>query len=339
MGNFLNWLCESATINYDPLKKALSSIADKMIESAKERDFQLSVFNVDEFFRDIATHFSDYPNLNSLLKSLKSEDRNHIWEETKKVRDWINNKPYSDPKADQLRVLQRKIYTVYADFINKKDNLSELKEKEVHEYVNKSMTETQKNMEEIKKQIEEAISRIPNWNGENVHIIALASHDEYGHSSIQATNSAEVKIGDDRLSPSFTLFKSETGKLEIDDVLEGGDTDFFHTPQMHADYFNLINELKKPGSTNKGKVLTLYTARPKSHRTQLMHSPVLPVNIFLVNDYDHAEGLAIDLGGSEQRDIWKVKIDSRYLTQTLDGRIKYYQVTVENAPVKMELLS
>jgi hypothetical protein len=32
-------------------------------------------------------------------------------------------------------------------------------------------------------------------------------------------------------------------------------------------------------------------------------------------------------------EIWKVRIDSKYLTQTLDGPIKYYMVTKDKAPV------
>jgi hypothetical protein len=127
--------------------------------------------------------------------------------------------------------------------------------------------------------------------------------------------------------------------LDIDDVIDGGDEDFFSSPQVQADYFNLINELKKPGSTSRGKTLTLYTARPKADRERYLKSPSLPVNVFLSNTYDHVEGIARDLATKEgERDIWKVRIDSRYLTQTLDGLVKYYQVTTDNAPAKLDLV-
>ena len=67
-----------------------------------------------------------------------------------------------------------------------------------------------------------------------------------------------------------------------------------------------------------------------------MHAQFLPVNIFLSDRYDHVEGLSVEYG--EERDIWKVRIDSKYLTQTLDGKVKYYQVTVPNAPVVSMML-
>ena len=70
-----------------------------------------------------------------------------------------------------------------------------------------------------------------------------------------------------------------------------------------------------------------------------MSSKSLPSNIFLTNNYNHALGLASDLGHNEIRDIWKVRIDSKYIIKTLDGPIKYYQ-TVSDAPViSMELIS
>jgi hypothetical protein len=67
------------------------------------------------------------------------------------------------------------------------------------------------------------------------------------------------------------------------------------------------------------------------------------VNIFLTNDPDRAYGLATDLGGGRQRDLWKVVINERDLIVTLDaGRTKDYQVVGQGAtvPVKrMELIS
>jgi hypothetical protein len=56
-------------------------------------------------------------------------------------------------------------------------------------------------------------------------------------------------------APYFSLFQEE-GKFLIDDIIEGGEDDFFQSPQMQADYFSLIGELRNPNSTNKGKILT-----------------------------------------------------------------------------------
>ncbi len=129
------------------------------------------------------------------------------------------------------------------------------------------------------------------------------------------------------------------GIIEIDDVLEGGDEDFFTSNEIQSDYFNLIEKLKNPNGI-KEKILTLYTARPKKDRKIYLDATTLPLNIFLVNNADHAEGLSHDLGNNEIRDIWKVRVSNKYLTQTLDGKIKYYQVTKNNTPIiSIDLIS
>jgi hypothetical protein len=42
----------------------------------------------------------------------------------------------------------------------------------------------------------------------------------------------------------------------------------------------------------------------------------------------HAEGYALELAGAEkERDLWRVEVDSQYVTQTQDlGNIKEYQL-------------
>jgi hypothetical protein len=110
----------------------------------------------------------------------------------------------------------------------------------------------------IKKEIEDAISHIQNWSGSTVLIEPSSSHNQFNEIDISATDSALVYLGTDEYAPYFSLYKDldDYPGIQIDDILEGGDTDFFKTPQIQSDYFNLIAELKNPGSTNKkGKSL------------------------------------------------------------------------------------
>ena len=84
-----------------------------------------------------------------------------------------------------------------------------------------------------------------------------------------------------------------------------------------------------------GKILTLYTARPVEDRDRFQNTKTLPINLFLTSSLDHATGLADDLstkGG--RRDVYKVRINSKYLTQTLEGSVKYYMVRKDNAPIE-----
>jgi hypothetical protein len=153
----------------------------------------------------------------------------------------------------------------------------------------------------------------------------------------------QVFLGKSSYAPSFTLFLKDDGSVDsVEDILEGGDDDFFKDPKQQYDYFNLVNEIRKPGSTSKGKILRLYTARPIKDRSRYESATTVPINIFMASTFEEAHGLATDLGGSEQRDVWKVSIDSRYLVQTLEGSVKHYQTVGEGrqVPVKsIELVS
>jgi hypothetical protein len=195
-----------------------------------------------------------------------------------------------------------------------------------------SYNESVQNMQNYKNIIIEAIGRINNWNNSIIRIIASPATDYSNRLTFEATNHAIISFG----KQTYFSMSQDEGKIEIDEVLDADDEEFFPSSEIQSDYFNLINEIRNPGVNSKEKMLTLYTARPKSDRNFYLNSKTLPKNIFLTNDYDHAEGLAADLGG--ERDIWKVRINSKYLTQTLSGKIKYYQVTTKDAPATSELL-
>jgi hypothetical protein len=203
--------------------------------------------------------------------------------------------------------------------------------RQAHEKV---IQQSQANMEKIGQMIQNAINNIEDWSGSPVTIEARESWTTYNAIAYDAADSASVTVGQDA---SFTLFPMENGKWEIDDIIEGGGYDeeeFFSQPGVKSDYYSLINELRNPGSVSKGKNLTLYTARPTSDRNFYQNTNFLPINVFLTNSASHAEGLAHDLSAGEPRDVWKVRINSKYLTLTLDGPVKYYMVTKDKAPIE-----
>jgi len=154
----------------------------------------------------------------------------------------------------------------------------------------------------------------------------------YGTSSVAVTpiHSYQVYLGTRDDVPSFTLFVKDSGKIEsVEDVLESGDTDFFPSVgNLAAFYFDLIKEIKKPGSSNRpGKMLALYTARPTKDRRLYEKGRKVPVSIFLTSDMNRAAGIAHDLGSNEVRDIWFVRINEQHLVQTLNAPYaKDYQV-------------
>jgi hypothetical protein len=134
-------------------------------------------------------------------------------------------------------------------------------------------------------------------------------------------------------APGFTYF----GPREVDDVLEAGDTDFFRDQDLEIAYFQLINEIRNPGSATKaGKPTRVYTARPRKDRAIYDGAKSVPSGIFVTNDMDRAEGFGSDFGSTEGRDLWRIVVDSKHLVQTLKaGRTRDYQIVGKGkVPIK-----
>jgi len=206
-------------------------------------------------------------------------------------------------------------------------------------YEKETVEGTLKNAKAVQAQVKAAISRAPFFETKHVSIRAETGNTDEG---MQASHVFSIEVGDH--DANFTVFTDEHGKItEVEDVLEGGDRDFFPVGdsggQEQADYFALVQEIRSPGSSDQGKRIVLYTARPTKDRRIYEGAHSVPSNIFLTTDADRAIGLATDLGSSEERDVWRVVMNTKYLVKTLDaGRVKDFQV-VGKAPVeKIELI-
>lgn len=200
--------------------------------------------------------------------------------------------------------------------------------------------ELQKAMEQHVFAIKRAVGNIPGWRGSKLLIRANPARGWDGKPSFRGsegdvTDTADVSVyqASPRNAPGFTRFADGT----IDDVLEAGDTDFFHHPDLEADYFALVNELRHPGKakTEGEKTVTLYTARPLKDRHLYDKATHVPANIFLTTSADEAEGYAVDFGGD--RDIWRMQIKKKYLVLTLDRpHLKNYQAFAPGGKVPVE---
>jgi len=194
--------------------------------------------------------------------------------------------------------------------------------------------QTYSNMQKIVNIIQEAISKLPDWS-ESPIVVEARTYDK--DNDIGAETDAEVHVGKASAwggTASFTLFTGDR-RIMIDDVLEGGDTDFFSSDSTQSDYFLLVQELRDPGSSSqKSKILTLYTARPVQDRQLFEGANAIPSNIFLTTDPSRATGIASDMG---QRDVWQVKIDERNLVNTLDSPgVKDYQAIGKGSQVPID---
>lgn len=328
MKSFLLWLKESnenIVIDLSHFEKVLNKEKEGLIDYFYKRQEELNNFKFNA--QIISQKLQNYPNIKSLMNSIGKADFRIQFQ---RLYAWLkrSNLVYEKEYRDIIKALenQNEITTGGYDVKNSIQSL----ETNIREILNKSNI----NMQKIAVILREAINRIPHWGNSPVIISAAESFSYGNHISLEPSYSAEIILGQ-RATFSLFFHSEAMDSYEIDDILEGGEEDdyFFGNNNIKSDYYMLINELRKPGSSQKGKILTLYTARPVQDREFYSNSKTLPINVFLTNSYNHAEGLAHDLGNDERRDVWKVKIDSKYLTQTLDGPVKYYMVNTENAPI------
>jgi len=198
--------------------------------------------------------------------------------------------------------------------------------------MNSILQKTQANINIVMQLVQQAVSNI-SWNGSPIVVeVGMPPQENFGRPSyLMPVEDAYVIVGGPstwRTSAGFTIFMNNGQIEEIDDVLEAGDEDFFTDPKIQQDYFNLVRELRHPGSGQSQKTMTLYTARPVQDRAVYEGAQAIPSNIFMTTSYDRAEGIGMDLGGSSgNRDIWKVRIEQKYLIETLNtGQVRDYQV-------------
>ncbi len=190
------------------------------------------------------------------------------------------------------------------------------------------------NMERLKQTISDAINRIPNWNNSLITMEARPTENEHGV-MLAPSEDATVFFGNDtENSPLFTLFVND-GKLVIDDVFEMDDFEDFGGPTIASDYFNLVNEIRNPGASQKTKILTLYTARPIKDREYYLQNQTLHKGTFLTSSYGESRNIGMEIPGEDKiRDVWKVRINSRDVIIHYDGgSSKHYQVISDRPEV------
>ena len=186
-------------------------------------------------------------------------------------------------------------------------------------------------------EVDKAKQSIPNdeWFGSKISLDVSLSNfnkdmdwsDDFGY--VPRYN-LECSVGD---KASMTVFV-HNDIIQIDDVLDAGDTDFFESDEVQADYFNLVNAIRNHGQKTKSKIVTLYTARPKKDQSSFANSKTVPANIFLTSSYEEAQGYAMDMG---ERDIYKIRIKSGFLVKTLDTpSVKNYQAVHKSNYVPVE---
>ena len=218
-------------------------------------------------------------------------------------------------------------------------------DQEINEYIDDLVRESEQNIKQgVYQDLIEAVNRIP-YKGSKITIQCSATHDTVLNSyDIGVLDGESIYINVGQKNNGLLIGKFENGKIDIDDIIERGeeeDEDFFDNDDTETDYYNLIKALQNKNAFVTDKWITLYTARPKKDRQLYQQDRVvLPANIFLVNNLDHAIGLAADLAGSDEpRDVYRVRVPETNLIKTMPGNISYYQLTTDTPVNDIRIVS
>lgn len=264
----------------------------------------------------IRSYLGDIPEIGAYLRAAPGRGKSSA-ALYKKLSDYWKSLPQEDPE-------KYKVFTLLLSMADVHDVESartrEDFEKEAQEWADVFVTGTRRNAEVLQKLIIQAIKRVRDWRGEAIRVRPMYD-GEYREGPIE---SFDVRLG---RQAGFTIF-TDSGKVQsVDDVLDAGDTDFFRDPHLQMNYFDLVRELERPGSTQKfGKNLKLWTARPTKDRHLYQDAKHVPTNIYLTTDRHRASGIAHDLGAGEIRDLWRITVNEKYLMKTLEaGHVKDYQ--------------
>lgn len=307
----------------------LSQVINDLAQSNEERNKKLQAFSLDVKKIEQLLDSLKYPYTNKMLVLLAGKNIQKISAMQKHFQNWART--VKAPWQPEIEV-NRTLY----NYKSKLMGPSEFNVKQMQELTKELAQKTLENMQKIKTIVEASLQRMNNWNGSTIVIKPnLPFQNVKDFNWFEPIEHAMIYLGTNKDDPSFSYY-NDNGKIEVDDVLEAGDDDFFKNPEIQHDYFNLVRELQTPYSTSsKTKILTLYTARPikdrgiyqKASRDSASGTAFIPSGLFLTTSPYSAYGLAHDLGTNEVRDVWKLKIDSKYLIQTLDAvNEKQYQV-------------
>lgn len=341
----------SVQISYGDYVSKVHEYLQDVADRAEMRQQQLVGYNpnLQQIHQQLQT--VEYPDPDQALSVLQNGDDLEVFHIYAALSQIAIKMTPRDPRYDTLNQLKTEIRK-----ISDQRDQSTFTQEDAQSLAQQVISSTQQNMVQIAQMVQEAISKIERWNGSPVTIEVGDPPSDIGFNKPSygtPVSTAQVNVGQQTSwggSASFTVFADfeesgqesgqESGhgvRIEVDDILEAGDTDFFTDQRIQTDYFSLVYELQHPGqSAQEGeKVLTLYTARPVKDREQLSaNDKGIPANIFLTSSMSNADGLAQEYG---KRDVWKVRIRRKYLIQTMDSPgVRWFQVKAQEGLVPVE---
>lgn len=212
-------------------------------------------------------------------------------------------------------------------------------QEELDSWTKQSLKIFNENAQKAVESIKKAISDV-SWNGSKIVLRPSKYYDSIMGEYLPITLTEEepwieagtfwyVIVDTDikRMSPGFTYIM-QGDEAVLGDVLDAGDAEFFTNSLVEADYFGLVNGLRRLGKEpEEERIVTLFTARPRQERELYKGKREIPNNIWLTKIKSEADGIASDLAdyiedpetgemSQEIRDVYTIKINSKYLMPT-----------------------
>lgn len=246
-----------------------------------------------------------YPFRQHIQMSLKTGDIFKINQAHKKFKSWaVNNSKNVDDVDNAIYEYQA---SLYQENLNP-DNIDKI--------CKSYFEESQKNIKLIRNFISSKLEKIHDWNNHLVEIYGLYPSTGF------VVSEARVKIKD------FTF----DVEIEMPNFLIKNIQNVEKPLSLVENTNKLISLLKQNDKSDK--ILTLYMSRPKQERAfyeSIKKEICLGFNCDLPN---YVELGNLPLIENPDTDLWKIKIDSKYVYEKLiEGNYKQYEL-IDESPIR-----
>jgi hypothetical protein len=317
MDKYLNTLVEEPISNEDFLhvKQDFFEHLNILIQHLSSNNFTNYIAPLNNLKQQLTQNTLDHEEAYELLWDIRKNVNEFFWEKQKQDN-------YSK-ETSNIAIKSREIVTNVVKSFSQMEqyrNNSYFTLQSKNELLSKLTEETTQNMNSIKNNIINLISKNPMLQKNRFPITVEASEDfnETGnHYNIQSgTNSAAIYVGDPEYNILFTVVLEESGKLVIlGDELESFEEiieEYGEEAALIKPVYNALRMLiKNPDIENTPvKTMSVYTARPIKDFKLYESAQNIPTDIFVSTKYDFVEGFAMD---NRPRDIWKIRLKNKYL--------------------------
>jgi len=274
---------------------------EKIIEAFK------NIIDIKEFSINLSE--LSYPFSYELEMAVKTGDPKILNRAHSKFRKWSN---YTD--ADQI--FSNKIETTIFKYQSKLYS-REFGPLESDEVLKSSLVESVSIIDQMSHNINLAISKIDNWNNHQILIEAIPPKTGW------IISEAKITIGDS-FKISF-LYENTSIGFKIKSLQEKEELPI----SMKENIQDLLTKLKNNPKYNK--ILTLYMTTPFSER-KYFETIKRDLSLGIKTTLPKHVALKTIPFSYEENDVWKVKIDEKYVKE-FNKDIKEYQFITDETPV------